>query len=281
MKKKFLFILIVLFARYSGNCQNFEMYDKTKFYELVAPTFISNYKDTSDIILAESKLIFSVITTVSNGDYIIQFWTWSDEIVNKKNIAKYIYKDINKIVNGRILDDLSNLKIFRITAQNLKENAIPYYSAGISKGAWDWSSGIVILPLRTRHSPDFTFSKDLTLGLSGGGKMRISHRNPTYINFLVNIGITSITIDSLSTKGKLRQSSDRTAFTPSLGIVLENHSFQFGFFIGKDRLSINDTKNTEWIYNNKPWIAFGIGYQIFSANSKNKNTSNKNTQPSN
>lgn len=121
-------------------------------------------------------------------------------------------------------------------------------------------------------SPERTYSKDLSLGLSGGGKWRISHRNPTYLNLLLNVGISSVSLDSVSTGGRIKQPSDRATLTTAIGLVFENHSFQFGFFYGWDRLSANDATNSKWIYNRKPWLSFGIGYQIFAAGNKSKET---------
>ena len=253
--------------------QNYERFETTKFYQFTAPTFVTEEKTGSPVILADSKLVFTVIKSDSNGDKIIQFWKWdSTKVQNIPKMEKYNYVDINNIKNNIISTDISNLKIFKITKADFESNAIPYFNAGFKKGSWDWSSGIVVLPLKARKSPEFSYSKDFTLGLSGGAKVRISHTNPTYINFLYNIGISSVGIDSLSSKGKIKQPSDRAALTNAFGIVFENHSYQFGFFYGFDRLSANDFKNSQWIYNRKPWVSIGIGYQIFSKDNKSKKT---------
>lgn len=263
----FLFFTVII------NCfsQNFEKFESTKFYQLIAPTYVyvTEKKPDSLAILAESKLIFTIIRSESNGDKIIQFWKWdSTKVNNIPKMEKYNYVDVNQKKGITISTDISNLKIFKIKNADFESNAIPYFN----KGAWDWSSGIVVLPLKTRKSPEFSYSKDFTLGLSGGAKVRISNSNPTYLNFLYNIGISSVGIDSLSSKGNIKQPSDRAALTNAFGIVLENHSYQFGIFYGFDRLSSNDYKNTQWIYNRKPWFSIGIGYQIFSKDNKSKKT---------
>ena len=275
MKKQFtLLCLSVLLSFSKSYCQNFEIFGQTKFYELVVPTFVVENKPNATPILAAGKLKFTVLKIDSNGDYIIQFWKWTGENQgqNLDKSALYIYQDITKLKNNVISDELDNLKIFKLSAEDFKNNAIPYHSAGLQRGALDWSSGLVVLPIKSRNKPNFTYSKDITLGLSGGAKMRISHRNPTYLNFLINLGIASVSVDSLSSSGKIKQPSDRAALTTAFGVVLENHSFQFGVFVGRDKLSANDAKNTGWIYNNKPWISFGLGYQILTASDKNKDT---------
>lgn len=272
MKKTNFILLFFLLSFIKCFSQNYETFETTKFYQLIAPTFVIEDKSGS-AILADSKLIFTIIKSESNGEKIIQFWKWdSTKDNNIPKIEKYNYVDVNKKKDNVISTEISNLKIFKISKEDFESNAIPYFNAGIQKGALDWSSGIVVLPLKARKSPEFSYSKDFTLGLSGGAKMRISHSNPTYLNFLYNIGISSVGIDSLSSKGKVKQPSDRAALTNAFGIVLENHSFQFGIFYGFDRLSSNDYKNTQWIYNRKPWISIGIGYQIFSKDNKSKKT---------
>ena len=265
--------ILGLFGIVNSNAQNYEAYESTKFFELTVPTFIEEIKDSPKQILAEAKLKFTVLKIDKDGNYIIQFWNWSNSTdrSNLEKMALYIYNDINKKKNGIISNDINNLKFFKITSEDFKSNSIPYYNAGLNKGSFDWSSGLILLPVKTRNLPSFTYSKDLSLGLSGGGKMRISHRNPTYLNLLINVGLSSVTIDSLSSNGKLAQPSDLAAFTTSIGVVLENHSFQFGIFYGVDKLSANDFRNTTWIYNKKPWLSLGLGYQILSSGDKNKN----------
>ncbi len=280
MKNVLILIVILTFA-VKGFSQNFESYSKTRYYQLTVPTFIRDTKDTTKELLAESQLLFTVLRTAFNGDKVIQFWKFpnrTDSTEKNKMIqqaAIYNYKNVNNTSSGNELSDLENQKIFIIKASDFIDNAIPYYSAGIRKGALDWSSGLVILPIKTRADPSFTFSKDISLGVSGGGKVRISHRNPTYLNVLFNVGISSVTIDSKSSK--LTSPSEHAAYTTALGIVFENHSFQFGLFYGKDRLTKNDAETTDWIYNNKNWISIGIGYQLFKSNN-NGQASKEGTQ---
>jgi hypothetical protein len=255
--KNFIFLIAMAVFVTKGFSQNFEMYNKTRFYELIVPTYVKEDKAGAKPVLTQGKLKFTVLKEDKEG-VLVQFWSW-DTTGNKEKIAIFNFNDMNrKDTKGSVIEDTDNVKVFRIPSEDFKNNAIPYFNAGFELGTLDWSSGIVVLPVKVRNSPKYTYSKDLSLGLSGGGRWRISHRNPTYLNFLINAGISSVSVDSVSTNGRIRQPSDRAALTTAIGLVFENHAFQFGFFYGN------------WIYNRKPWLSFGIGYQLFSSGNKSK-----------
>ncbi|MCA0231321.1 MAG: hypothetical protein LCH91_12700 [Bacteroidetes bacterium] len=270
MKKIILFNLLFFLRLSNAHSQNYQQYDKTRFYELIVPTYVAEVGASS--ILAQSKLKFTLLRE-GKDSVLIQFWTWGDTLENKEKIATYNFNNPSKRDSkGDVILENGNTKVFKMSLEDFKNNAIPYFNAGFQRGSLDWSSGLVVLPVKARNAPLRTYSKDLSLGLSGGGKWRISHRNPTYLNLLLNVGISSVSLDSVSTGGRIKQPSDRATLTTAIGLVFENHSFQFGFFYGWDRLSANDATSSKWIYDRKPWLSFGIGYQLFSAGSKSKET---------
>lgn len=245
------------------SAQNYEAYDKTNFYQITSTAFVRENKEGSPLILVDEGSKFTLIGK-QGDDFLILFWKWQDD--NFK-AAKLNYSSLNLQDSKEKIDrSLENRKVFILKAADMKERAIPYFN----KGAWNWAGGFVLLPVKIRNGPTRTYSKDLSLGFSGGGKVRISNYNPTYLNFLVNIGISSVSLDSLSTKGKIRQPADAAALTTALGVVLETHAFQFGLFVGKDRLSANDFRRSDWEYNHKPWISLGLGYQILSKEDRTK-----------
>lgn len=266
MKTKFLFLLAFFGGNLSLIAQNYEAYEKTHYYELTAPVVVVSDEDES-VELVENGSRFTVIGK-KDKDYKIIFWVWGnnqkDSSINTKN-ERLVYKNSTEKTATTINKGVQNRKIFILNELDFIERAIPYFSK-----AWDWSAGFVVLPVKIRNTPTVTYSKDLSLGFSGGAKKRISSYNPTYLNFLFNIGISSVSIDSLSTKGRIKQPSDLAALTTALGVVFENHAFQFGLFYGWDRLSANDFTRTNWEYQRKPWISLGIGLQILSKEEKTK-----------
>ncbi|MFY7910798.1 MAG: hypothetical protein ACOVO2_14625 [Emticicia sp.] len=258
----FRITLIILISHCMAYAQNFQSYDETFFYEFKIPVKVTNAENAADVKYAPSQSTFTLLSKDVTG-YKILFWKWQNDDMGYQ--TSFNYKDSS--LPQMKIEKIDNKKIFIVSEDDFKNYAIPVY-----KRNRDWSAGLVVLPLKYRGSPK-TFSKDFSLGLSGGFKWRLSKYNPTYLHFLVNCGISAVTVDSLSSKGKIKQPSDLAAATFAIGTVLENHSFQFGIFGGFDRLTAADYVKTNWIYNRKPWLSIGIGYQIFSKDSKSKNNS--------
>ncbi len=261
--KKFLIIGFSLTISFFSQGQSHTLFDKTFNYEFVIATYVKDAKGDDYLIPAHSKF---TITKTNPDSYEILLWLWKDE--TSSEARDYNYKS-KILINGEIDKSISNRKLFYISQAVFENNTVPFYKSGFRREAIIWSSGIVLLPIKMRRSP-YTYSKDLSLGLSGGSKWRISSYNPTYLNLLFNVGISSVTIDSLSTKGKVTQPRDLATLTTSFGLVFETHAFQFGIFTGRDRLSNNDFESTSWSYNRKQWISLGLGYQILSKDSKRK-----------
>jgi hypothetical protein len=270
------FILITLLL--SGVCvyaQNYEAYEKTHYYEFTAPVTVVS-EESKKVELVNKGYRFTVIGK-NDKDYRIIFWVWEEPRGKDKNNKEK--EEVFNKENGRLVLNsfststvavkdigLEDRAIFILKESDFKDRAIPYY-----RKRMDWSAGFVVLPVKIRNSPTVTYSKDLSLGFSGGVKTRLSSYNPTYLNLMYNIGISSITADSLSTKGRIKQPSDIAALTTAIGLVFETHAFQFGLFYGWDRLSANDHKRTQWEYHRKPWVSLGIGLQILSKEEKGKN----------
>jgi hypothetical protein len=143
------------------------------------------------------------------------------------------------------------------------------------------SVGSMVLPVKIRPSVKregttrvpFDFSTDVTLGTTAGIRLRMSKYQRNYVNFLGGIGITTVLVDSTSTKGIIRESNSRAgAFTITIGALLEFDSFQFGVFTGLDYVgrSLSIDGKSAWDYQGKPWLAIGLGYQILSRNDEKK-----------
>jgi hypothetical protein len=84
------------------------------------------------------------------------------------------------------------------------------------------------------------------------------------------MGVSSVSLDSFYTAGKIRNRQEALAFTPSIGLMIEFGNAQVGVFTGIDMLSSNNSNFDSYIYKNKPWISIGLGYSIFSASSSKK-----------
>jgi hypothetical protein len=267
MKK--LIILLFVFMSKLGYGQYYEDYDKSHNYQLTVPTFFKNFDDNKDVLIPE-KTRFTVIGDFNQDNIIVIIGLFDSK---KDEFEKLNLKNSQKKPNKEYDISIENRKLFILSKKSLSSNAITVFPNIGENGSWNWAAGLVVLPIKLRNMPkeQRTFSKDLSLGFSGGGKVRLSKYNPTYLNFLVNVGISAITVDKNTTNGKLTTNSERAAMTGAFGVVFENHAYQFGLFFGKDRLTAQDQKETDWQFKNKPWIALGLGYSILSKSDKSKN----------
>jgi hypothetical protein len=124
--------------------------------------------------------------------------------------------------------------------------------------------GAATLPFKWRHQTG-DFNKDITLSGLGGISLNSNRVQDFHLNVLVGIGISSVTLDSSNTEGKVKESMEGSAITIPFGIVAEWKKAQIGVFTGWDFISNRNSNN--WIYHRKNWISIGIGYSIFSPSS--------------
>lgn len=198
------------------------------------------------IYIAPPKSKFTLIE-IKQDVCIIRFTIFNTSKSQSKNIAP---------------EDFSTYTYYTITKAQLDFKARP-----ITRSNIDLIVGNVITPVKLRFAP-FDFTKDITLGSTFGVKYNLGKKQAAAIDGLLGIGISTITIDSLSSHGKTIQPVDLLAFTASLGLVLEFGNAQVGAFCGLDFISNKNQSDYNWIYRNKPWISFGVGYSIFSFNIK-------------
>lgn len=159
-------------------------------------------------------------------------------------------------------DDITTYIYFLITKAQIDFKAYPIVKSNI-----DLLVGNIFTPIKLRFNP-FDFSKDISVGTTFGVKYQLKEKQNTAIDALFGLGISTLTIDSFSSRGKV-SNADLLSFSPSIGFVLEFGNAQIGLFFGYDFISNANQKRYEWIYKNKPWLSFGIGYSLFSFNVKN------------
>ncbi len=179
-------------------------------------------------------------------------------------IIRFTLLNTSKKINQSNLpvEDFSNYTYFYITKAQLD-----FKARAITRSNLDLVVGNVITPVKLRFAP-FDFTKDITLGSTFGLKYSFAKKQNAAVDGLISIGVSSLTIDSTSSQGKTQQTIDLLAFSTSLGIVVEFGNAQVGAFLGFDFISNKNQNEYNWIYRNKPWISFGLGYSIFSFNIK-------------
>lgn len=170
-----------------------------------------------------------------------------------------LFKSTKLIDEFDLEEDYTKYKYFVITKAQLDFNTRPIYGNDISL-----SVGSVLIPIKLRTSP-FYFSKDFSLGSTIGLRFLIQPRTNIYFNTLLGMGVSSITLDSATTSGRILKTAEVLAFTPSFGGVLEFGNAQVGFFTGLDILPSLNPETEDWIYKNKLWLSFGIGFSLYGA----------------
>lgn len=275
MKKVLLFFFSIMLSQLSAFAQeDDETISKVdRLYDVHLPLLALKCLDVNGKIGLDTiyKLIkkgarFYTLETKDNGSVIVQFWF--DGTTFDTSVVFDSYDD--KKINRR--------NTYLITKKDLENRTRRRYSTGLfskysSFSGTSITGGVTILPFKFRprieingKKDGFEFSKDIQLGVSGGIKQRISHYNPFYLNLLINIGISSVTLDDYNTRGTIKDNIDLAALTYAGGVVLDFNKIQFGIFAGKDRIS--DRNRSNWIYQGKTWWSIGFGYSIFSVSTK-------------
>lgn len=143
-----------------------------------------------------------------------------------------------------------------------------YFIWGSSRSVYA-NVGTLIVPLKIRPelgSTPFDFTTDFTVGATIGAKVRISKYKPNYLSLIAVGGVTTVNIDSTSTRGYVSELTKQSAITPGLGLVMDIDGFQVGFITGLD--FIGGQTGRSWIYNKKAWFSFGIGYEFIKPKEK-------------
>src|SRR5882672_7798017 len=112
-------------------------------------------------------------------------------------------------------------KYFMIQRYDLDSNCIKVYNSGIKSMVF--TIGLVTMPLKLRLGRNFDFQGNLSLGTTAGIKIRMSKYSFNYINFLLGTSISTISLDSFNTQGKVNGQpiTNIAVFSPSFGVVFE------------------------------------------------------------
>lgn len=262
MKKILTFLTIVLTTAFSALGQ-----DEPYGYITTSPIVVYGYDLVNGVSIpatvkiANPNLLFRQIGDVRADAnlgqvYVIQFWPISHE-------PDAITADATKINKA----STSSNQFYCIKSADYKEPAIrKRYKT------WLYNAkpnvGTLVVPIKFRPKQGnipSDFTTDFTLGSSFGYSFRMSHYQPNYLSIVGVFGVTSVGVDSLTTEGFVKQPNTKlSAVTPGIGLIIEISGFQIGAVVGWD--FVGGTTGQKWVYNNKPWFSFGIGYQFLRKN---------------
>ena len=248
------FIIPSLSSSAQGRAQRDEAYMLThrQFqFEVECPVYrstLSGEQTDSQYLVAPAGSRFTLVE-------------WKEEY----GIIRFMLPPERRSVRSRLPseeEDPFSSRYFRVYKQPFLFKARPLF-----RSRYALSLGNIISPVKIRIQP-FDFSRDLMIGSTVGLRYQAPTSKGLSCNVLLGIGLSQNTIDSASTRGALKGVSDVLTFTPSIGFVVEFGQAQLGLFSGWDVMSRNNDYQRTWIYSRQPWIAFGIGYSIFSFQGK-------------
>lgn len=263
MKKKLLIVILVLLFN-----KSIAQEETSRIYEIISNIPVTpcnvigqSVSSSESFFVPPYKSKFALVRNAPNDSVIIRFLNWT----SPKNNALRI-----KFNGGN--DEAT--KYFKITKRDLDSNCIKVYTRGNKSTVF--TLGLVTMPMKLRLGRNFDFQGNLNLGTTAGAKMRISKYNPNYVNFLFGASISTVSLDSFSTGGRIsgQPLTNIAVFSPSLGVVFEFGKAQAGIFYGWDFLNKATQSRYHWIYDRKPWISIGFGFSIFSINGTSSNQSN-------
>ncbi len=128
--------------------------------------------------------------------------------------------------------------------------------------------GTLIEPFKFRSNPSI-FTTNLSLGAIIGFQKSFPRGSNYNYGLYAGLSLSSITLDSFSTKGTVLVNSDRPALTPSINFLIGYKSINVTVGIGWDIINQTSPIEKSWVYQGKPWIGLGIGLKLFTPNSAN------------
>jgi hypothetical protein len=253
----------------------------------------NNNKDSAVVYRVRPGTKFTVID-ISNNDYRILFGYYGSKgsptggSVSSKAGRPHSLRDFNFDTvrssnltryprDSAFIQKWANFKIFSISAKDLSEKSVIYYTGDV-----DFTYGALTLPLKIRFgnggSIYSAYEENLNFGLTFGLKYTIPSTKPQSINLLGLIGATSVNLDSVAIKDPKFYSSKITstkAVSVGAGLVYQYSSFQVGLFVGIDHIS--GELGRQWKHQDRPWLGIGIGVALFNKDSAAKSSSVTNT----
>lgn len=204
--------------------------------------------------------LFYVAAVTGGGDYVIHIPRWKVR-GDAAQQAALVTRNTN------LSEDASgNLRYFLLTPANYtlwaekvepRGKFVVYTSTNLIKlrpGKKELTNG---------YPTYFEFKSDFNLGLMAGGRFSGKTRKNLAFNVLAGIGLSSVSVDSLSTKGAVTTAGNQAALSPSLAFVGEIDRFQVGLSVGVDIMA--GAVGRDWIYRGRPWIGIGLGFSLFQS----------------
>ncbi|MDE1206012.1 hypothetical protein [Tenacibaculum larymnensis] len=258
MKAIYLFVLVLMLTSLSIMSQSLKNIDSDKVYKFKFGKIITrcsaegvteNDTDGKPIKIQVDKNREINVDRIINDEVIFTFLWWSGDSENAKSLNAKYYENTAK-----------KRMYFKMPRQKFLE------SVKVVEPRVLLEFGTATIPIKIRPGDGEEIPLDFYGNFNAGIGMSIKFRN--FINLYGGISLTSVPVDSITTKGVITSPTNASALTPTMGIIKEVGNVQIGGFVGWDFLSRNLGKN--WIYQGRPWYGVGIGFNIFTISRESK-----------
>lgn len=271
---KLIFASLIFCLSYNIlNGQQVQIIEDPFFYKISGLVYVYEFDAitrmrNTNLKIPKEPLKFKIVAKeIDAGDgftfYVIKFLTIEEEsgiLSTLKSNANFVNSQDNNKFFWLRKDELDNYMTNGFITKSYKTpNVSLAYGANIS------------LPFKLRPETDgqnIKITPDLTLGGFLGSKWRISSTKPFYMTApIVSIGLATLSVnDNNSTSTPSKGDGTVMGITGSIGVIFQLNDFQFGLMMGWDRAAGEYGK--EWIYNDKTWYSFSIGYTFLGNNAE-------------
>ena len=275
---------IILLIMICSNCYSQQTDSDEKFdYSAVGHFVLKDYDILKDLPLPTFKIpsygtrfvLKNKIPHPSNNYniYLIDILNYPEKYKKgkkKDSIINYKLKGNTTYIN---IDD--NDKLFWIKSEEFdrleEEKWIVKRYHMYPKFAYGASFSV---PFKIRPETDelnMKITPEITLGGYFGLKQRLSRYNDIYLYIpVITLGVTTLGINEnniIKEIGSTEETQDGLVLgrTFSVGTIFEFKSFQIGLVGGFDKAGGEIGK--DWVYNDKFWYSFSIGYSFFGKES--------------
>ncbi|TGV03649.1 hypothetical protein EM932_06385 [Flavivirga rizhaonensis] len=130
------------------------------------------------------------------------------------------------------------------------------------------SIGLLTLPFKARPQKEFAF--DTEFNFNSTLNIRLDKFSKDFsLNWQLGAGIGTVGLNPDNAKGiEEGESTDVSTVTFLTGFMYQYKNVQFGLYSGLD--FINNQDNYNWDGHGNPWVAMGIGFNLFKIDIENK-----------
>jgi hypothetical protein len=252
-------------------------YEKTYKMRVGIPLQRCDYMGNPDgaTIFSKKNASFEIVS-MKDTFYVIHFHEFQNA-QNQKDSAKKAFNETYAFGADTTADQSANSPIYFQLTQGDFENFCV-----LAENNVDWSVGAITVPIKVRFNGESESSKrdnrlrsvgsDLNLGTTIGVTWRWMRGGMATSSFQLGLSVTSIDVDSMTTRGRVVDPITASAFTPSLTLQLHVGQYSLGVTGGWD--IPGGQLAADWAYRNKPWLGLGIGLNLLSPASTNRQKGN-------